>query len=171
MILIKKVLKIFALLISILLVIVLFLVYYQYNNYKKLESVEINNFGVEIIPFTLSNSGHILISVKINDDDTVYPFILDSGASNIIFKNKLSEFQFENSGLGIGKGANGNYFLTDIKKIERLNIKKISFKNFNVNEVEHNFDCFDDYYGIIGLGLMHNLNWQIDFNNQEVIVT
>lgn len=168
---IKKVIKIFVLLISVLLIIVLFLVYYQYNNYKKLESVEINNFGLEVIPFTLSNSGHIIVNVKLNGDDTLYPFILDSGASNIIFKNKLSKFQFENNGLGIGKGANGNYFLTDIKKIESLTIKKILFENFNANEVEHNFDCFDDYYGIIGLGLMHNLNWQIDFDEQEIIVS
>jgi hypothetical protein len=169
--LIKKVLKVSGITVASILFVIVILICLQLNNYKKLESVEINDFELEVIPFTLSNSGHIVVNVKVQGKDKNYPFILDSGASNIIFKNKISEFDFENNGVGIGKGANGSYFFSRIKNINTIHIKSISFKNFNVKEVAHNFDCFDDYYGLIGLGLMHRLNWQIDFQKKEITVT
>lgn len=40
---------------------------------------------LEVIPFTYSNSGHILIPLQFDNDSTVYPFILDSGNSNMLF--------------------------------------------------------------------------------------
>lgn len=167
-----KSLKIFGFVFLGLIIIIIVAIGIQLSNYKKLEKVEIENLSLtDTIPFTYSNSGHILIDVQVEGSRKTYPFILDSGASNIIFDNKSSEFNFENNGIGIGVGSNGNFFFSSIKKVDNIKIQSLEFKNFNAEEINHNFDCFDDAYGLIGTGLMHQLNWQIDFKNNEIIVS
>lgn len=167
----KRIFKIIGVSILSILSILAITVFILYSNFKKLETVDIENtFVRDSIPFYYSSTGHILIDVEIQDSKKTYPFILDSGASNMIFTPNTSIFNFENNGFDLGKGANGKYFFTRIKKVNRIKIQSLIFKNFNVSEVNHNFDCMENIYGIIGLGLMHNLNWQIDFQNKMIIV-
>lgn len=168
----KKILKLLGIIIGSLIIISIIGVAYIYSNYKKLEKVEINNdFVIDSIPFSYSNSGHILIDVKVQGSKKKYPFILDSGSSGIIFKNLVSEFDLENNGFHIGKGSNGKYFITRIKKIDSIQVGSISFKNFNLEKAEHNFNCFQDIYGLIGTGLMHDLIWQIDFKKEKIFIS
>lgn len=168
----KKIIKILGISILVFITISAISIYILYSNYKKLKTVDIENtFAKHTIPFYYSRSGHIVIDVHVQDSNRTYPFILDSGASNIIFKSNISQFNLKHNGYGIGKGANANYFFTSIKKVDSIKIESLVFKNFNVNEISHNFDCMDDIYGIIGLGLMHNFNWQIDFQNKIITVT
>ncbi|GGZ65928.1 aspartyl protease family protein [Mesonia mobilis] len=168
----KRIFKIISITILILLSVSVFAIFTQYRNYKKLETVKFNNsFVKDTIPFYYSNSGHILIDVSIQGSKKTYPFILDSGASNMVFNPNINKFNFESNGYAIGKGASGNYFLSKIKKINSINIRSLKLKNFNAQEINHNFDCMQNIYGIIGLGLMHNFNWQIDFKNKIIIVT
>lgn len=167
-----KSLRIFGFVFLGLIIIIIIAIGIQLSNYKKLEIGEIKNISVtDTIPFTFSNSGHILIDVQVKGSKRTYPFILDSGASNMIFESKSSEFNLENNGIGIGIGANGNFFFTGIKKVDSIKIQSLEFKNFNAKEINHNFDCFEDAYGLIGTGLMHQLNWQIDFQNKKIVVS
>lgn len=167
-----KILKIVGLIGLGLFIIGIIAIWIQFSNFKKLEKVEIENFSItDTIPFSYSNSGHILIDVKVEGSERTYPFILDSGASNMIFENKSSEFNFKNNGIGIGIGVNGSFFFTSIKKVDSFKIETLEFENFNVAEIKQSFDCFDCIYGIIGTGLMHQLNWQIDFQNKKIIVS
>jgi len=170
--LLKKILKFLGIIIGSSIILSIIGVAYIHSNYKKLEKVEMNNdFVTDSIPFSYSNSGHILIDVKVQGNKKIFPFILDSGSSGIIFNNLVSEFDLENNGFHIGKGSNGKYFTTRIKKIDSIQVGSILFKNFNLEKAEHNFNCFQDIYGLIGTGLMHNLIWQIDFKKKKIFIS
>lgn len=126
--------------------------------------------GLDTIPFTMSSSGHILVQVKINGSTKTYPFILDCGAKNFVFSNRINEFKLPKNGFGIGRGASGNFFFTRIRKIESLSIGNASFSLLNAEELEFTSDCPDQTYGLIGIGVMHHLVWQIDFEKKVIIM-
>ncbi|WP_299157033.1 retropepsin-like aspartic protease [uncultured Christiangramia sp.] len=168
----KRIFKLLGIIIGSLIVVSIICLAYIYSNYKNLEKVEIgNNFVIDSIPFTYSNSGHILIDVQIQGSKQKYPFILDSGSSSVIFKNLSSKFDLEKNGFHLGKGSNGNYFTTRIRKVDSIQVGPISFKNFNIEEAENNFECFEEIYGLFGTGLMHNLVWQIDFRKKKIFIS
>lgn len=168
---IKKIFIYIGIILGVVLVLSIIGIAIVYSNYKKLASVEIeSNFETDTIPFTYSNSGHILIDVKVQGSEKVYPFIVDSGASNMLFGNNSAELDAENTSFGIGRGSSGNYFFTKIKKIDSLKFGSTSFKNVSFKETDHNFDCTEKIYGLIGTGLMHNFIWQIDFENKLIIL-
>lgn len=162
---------------SILVIVVLFLggfgIYYINKQQHKLSEGELimNENITYSIPFSYSSSGHILIDVKIEGSKEAYPFILDSGASNFIFKNHSNEFDLESNGKGLGLGSTGNFFFTNIKKVDSINISGLQFKHLNFEEMDFNFNCLDNIYGLIGNGTMKHLNWQIDFENKVITVS
>ncbi|SNR14058.1 aspartyl protease family protein [Tenacibaculum jejuense] len=147
--------------------------YYFLQQQKKLSEGELY-FGEEksiTIPFYYSTSGHILIDVKFDNSKKAYPFILDSGASNFIFKHHSNEFELESNGKMIGRGATGNFFLASVKKVDAIEIGQMRIENLNFKELGFNFNCTDEIYGLIGNGTMKNVDWQIDFENQQITIT
>lgn len=168
----KRIFKIFGIVLLIIGLIAGILIFFLFSQYKKLEKGELTNtFITDTIPFTYSNSGHILINVKINDSKKTYPFILDSGASNFIFHHKEDKFNLENNGRAIGIGSLGDIFPTKIKKISSLQIGNSIFKNLNAKEIEYKFVCSNNIYGLIGTGVMHHLVWQIDFKSKLIFIS
>ncbi|WP_299838216.1 aspartyl protease family protein [uncultured Tenacibaculum sp.] len=170
---VKRILVVIAFLIGILIVFGGGTLYYFIKQQEKLGEGELF-FGEKTsvtIPFYYSTSGHILIDVKFENSKKAYPFILDSGASNFIFKHHSSEFELESNGKAIGRGATGNFFLTSIKKVDAIEIDNIRIENLNFKEIEFNFNCSDEIYGLIGNGTMKHIDWQIDFEKQEIIMT
>ena len=171
-VLIKKVLKFLAIATLILIILTGITIYTFFNNFKKLETVEIiENFTKDTIPFVYTDLGHISINVKMQGGKKDFPFIIDSGAASMIFKNHSSEFNLKTKSIGLGRGTTGSYFISKIKKVDSIQIQSLVFKKFYVKEVDHGFECMENIYGIIGIGLMHHLNWQIDFQNKVIIVT
>lgn len=148
-------------------------IYFLNSQHKKLGSGELimKEDKVYTIPFYYSSSGHILIDVEVEGSKEKYPFILDSGASNFIFKNHSSEFDLESNGRALGYGSTGNFFLSKIKKVDAIKINDIAFTNLNFEELDFNFNCLDHIYGLIGNGTMKHLNWQIDFEKKEIKVS
>jgi hypothetical protein len=141
------------------------------QQYKKLDQGDcITPNRPDTIPFTYSSSGHIIIQVKLNGDNKLYPFILDCGAANFIFSDRINELNLSKNGFGIGAGANGNIFITRIRHIDSLGIGKIKFRSVNAKEVKFNPNCFDEIYGLIGTGIMHHLDWQIDFEKKIIVM-
>ena len=169
---IKKILKIIGTLFLLIIILIGILIYNTSSQYKKLSEGDLTmEFLKDTIPFSYSTSGHILINAKINDNEKDYKFILDSGASSFIFTNFREEIQLENNGFAIGKNSSGSFFTTKIKKINSLQIKNLKFINLNAKENDFNIDCLEDVYGIIGIGVMRHLIWNIDFENEIIIVS
>lgn len=161
--------------VGLLIILSLSSIYFIVNVFQqanKLEHGTAHLFGkTDTIPFTYSSSGHILIDVKLDNSDRTYPFILDCGASNFIFKDRFSKGHFENNGFGIGKGANGNFFTTKIKSIDTLIIGTTKFCDLNAQEIEFTYDCSQEIYGLIGTGVMHHFEWHIDFKKKLIVIS
>jgi len=148
-----------------------FIIYNMTSQFSKLQQGKLlSEILTDTIPFTYSSSGHILIKVKINGNKKASSFILDSGASNFIFSTRVDELKLDMNGRGIGINSNSNVFFTKIRSIDTLQIGTSKFVNTNANEIEFNYTCSDDIYGIIGIGVMRHLIWQIDFEKKEIIV-
>jgi len=167
----RKILKIFALSFAVLLLLLISFIYLMYSNFEKLGHADIvNENHNDTIPFYYSNSGHILIDVSLEDDTTTYPFILDSGANNIIFNKEDSDIELENNGFSFGIGASRNFFWSRIKKLNKIQLGSLTFENIHLKSVDYNAECFEAY-GLIGTGIMRHLVWQIDFEKSVIIVS
>lgn len=168
---IKKGLKIFAISFAVLLLLFISFIYLMYSNFEKLGHADLINYHHnDTIPFTYSNSGHILIDVRLEGDTITYPFILDSGASNIIFNKEDSDIELENDGFSFGIGASRNFFWSRIKKLDKIQLGSLTFENIHLKSVDYNAECFEAY-GLIGTGIMRHLDWQIDFEKSVIIVS
>jgi len=168
----KKLGRILIGLLILIIVSITFLVINLSQQYKKLEAGTYTLLSTtDTIPFTYSSSGHILIDVKIDNSDQTYPFILDCGASNYIFKDRFKDKDFKGNGFGVGIGAMGNIFATRIKQLDTLIIGSAHFYNLNAKEIDFNFSCSDDIYGLVGAGIMRHLDWRIDFEKSMIVVS
>jgi hypothetical protein len=168
----KGVLKIISSSILILILIFGYFVYNIFTQFKKLNQGELSStIDLDTIPFTYSSSGHIVVQVKVQGSKKSYPFILDSGAPTYFFNNHTEEFDLSSNGWSIGKGSSGNWFFSGIKKIRSLSIGNYTFKNLNAETIYNNFGCSDQIYGLIGIGVMKHLVWQIDFKNNLIIAS
>ncbi len=168
----KKILIGFGILISIIVVLFVLLIINSSSQYKKLGHAEVDNvFSSDTIPFIYSESGHILVKVKINDSAEDYLFILDSGASNFIFSNYSGLEGLESNGFGISVGANRNIFFTRTKKIGSIQIGGVKFKDVSAKETDFSFDCMNNVCGLIGTGIMRHLVWTIDFKKQRIVIS
>ena len=166
-----KILNGIGITIVILIVAAGVLFYLAMRQYDKQDSgVLVNNVIADTIPFTYSPSGHMLISVRIEGSKKSYPFILDSGASSFIFLHHSNEFDLEENGVALGMGGNGGFMINHFKNIDSIQIGRFKFHDINAKETDFTFSCFDDIYGIIGKEVMRHLTWQIDFENQTIIV-
>lgn len=125
----------------------------------------------DTIPFCYSTSGHIVIEAQLANQSKKNKFILDCGASNMIFTNRIPPSLLQKNGFGIGIGAKGNFFTTRIKQLESLTLGTHKFEGINVKQTDFNIDCSDDICGLIGTGIMHKLEWQIDFKKQVIYIS
>ncbi|MFK7984228.1 MAG: hypothetical protein AB8G86_29915 [Saprospiraceae bacterium] len=170
---IKKILKWIGLLLLLVLLLIGLFIYNTFAQFDKLKQGELQeNFTQDTIPFRFHpTTGHILIDVKINNSDKSYPFFLDSGASNYVFKNFTKENPLAGNGFAFSMGATGNMYFTRIRKIPSLQIGAATFKALNAEESTLNWDCVDDIYGLIGADIMRHLVWEIDFRKQIIVLS
>lgn len=169
---IKRIFKWIGILILIVLLTIGLFVFNTYSQFDKLEQGQLQeNFKGDIIPFRYSNSGHILIDVKVNNSDRAYPFILDSGANSYVFKNFTKEHPLEGNGFAFSIGATDNMFFSRIRKVQSLQIGRTIFKALNVAESALHWDCMDDVYGLIGANTMRHLVWNIDFQKKIIVLS
>ncbi len=109
------------------------------------------------IPYEYTYSGHIKIYVEIEGQK--YPFILDSGASNMLFgddRNLSGGFK----GFGIGIDSNGTFFLTSIRSVKSLSIGSLAAEDLRFEIKEFSLDCPNEVIGIIGKETMRHHVWQ-----------
>lgn len=124
----------------------------------------------DTIDFYYSSTGHILVDVYFPEYDQTYPFILDCGASNFLFSEHASKFNFRRSSFGLGKGAKGNFFTTRILKFGNIQIGNIQLEDINAQEIFYPSDCSSEAVGLIGTGVMRHFDWQIDFKKEQIVV-
>ena len=167
-----KSLKFFGVILLLIIIAVGLFVFNTVSQYEKMCDGDLDmSISIDTIPFTYSASGHILIHAKINESEKEYGFILDSGASSHVFSNLQKEIQLENNGFGLGLNSSGKYFFSRIKKVKSIRIGDFKFLNFNADQSDFNVDCVEDVYGIIGIGLMRHLVWNIDFEKRLIMVS
>ncbi|UJH92648.1 hypothetical protein LZ575_09360 [Antarcticibacterium sp. 1MA-6-2] len=168
----RKTKRVVILVFVIILILFCVSIYNFISNKKILESAELAGALVtDTIPFDYSPSGHILIKIKINENDKSYPFILDSGASNLIFSKHASQFNLKERGASLSFGSNSRYFFASVNQLDRIKIGDLEFKNIGLKKTEFNFSCMDYVYGVIGIGIMRQLVWQIDFEKKIIVVS
>lgn len=149
----------------------IFIIFNISRQHKKMMQGEmVSDSIIDTIPFTYSSTGHIVIPVHIQGSKEAFSFILDTGASNMIFSSHKDQFNFKRNGFGIGLGSSLNFFTTKINSCNALQFGAFRFEGVNFKEININSDCIDEICGIIGTGIMHNLEWQIDFSNMHIII-
>ena len=168
----KKVVNALLVFISLFLIIcIVFFLFIRNHRIKKMEGAVSSIVLKDTLNFHYSSSGHIVIQVKSSKDGKEYPFLLDSGAQNTIFKTTFEGISFEDNGYGFGIGANGGSFFTEIKRSGNISIANQEFSNLNFAFKEFSFDCTENIIGIIGIGLMRHLIWKIDFEKNKIYLS
>ena len=171
-ILFKKGVKIFLVFTALFLLIATIGVFYIRTSNKKLIEGNVSSAVLnDTLDFHFSSSGHIIIQVKSLKDGIEYPFLLDSGASNMIFKKDFKGLNFKDNGYGFAIGFNGGGFFTTVKKASPIKIGEQMFSDLNFEFKEFNFDCTEELIGIIGVGVMRHLIWKIDFEKNKIYLS
>lgn len=168
----RKLVKLVIILVIVVpLLIALVMIVLVNLSYKEKAKGSFSEFpGIEVIPFTYTCSGHILVPVQFDNDTTIYPFILDSGGSNVIFDYFPAKKDFPICGISLSIDAGGNLAFPAIRKTGKVKVGSVEFSGLRFGKVPFNWNCYDHVYGIIGKETMRNLAWQIDFENQRILV-
>ena len=123
------------------------------------------------IPFEY-RLGLMIIKVEINNK--IYDFVLDSGGVNLVSK-ELSKTLGRKGVITKNVGGHqGNYQPMDFMKIEELSIGGIKFEETACGIGDFNqsleLGCLE-LDGMIGANLMSMAVWKIDFRNQIITIT
>ncbi len=163
---ILRTLLVLAILITLLVLGIIYLV-------KVKNSYEVITKDVEYTDsLRYAKSGHIIIDVYINDLKKSYPFILDNGASTIIFDNLLEEIDLNIVAYSPTRDASKSISFNPIYKLNKIElesgiiVENIAAENFNSDF----FTCNKNVYGIIGRDIMKYFVWQFDFANNSYTV-
>jgi len=136
-------------------------------------AVSINSFGQNklsktiTIPFTLMESGHILIKAKVNNVEG--NFVFDTGAGlNLLtkkFAGKIENLR-KTDNFYTGHRASGEQLTSDLWDIETLEIGTLSSNSqkFTVFDVEFPFD------GLISLLPFREIPITIDYKNKILVL-
>lgn len=163
----KRILGIIALFLVIIIVAFGCNIYKQINAMNKMSrGILITYDFVHEIPFK-RNDGHIVIEATINGQKGLFYF--DSGAGNILFKNRIKTDSFDKIGNLSSTDASGKKLEMAIVTIPSLKIANAEFKDLSFRLIdEFDFQCTDGIVGIIGYSAMRHANWQIDYENQII---
>jgi hypothetical protein len=142
-------------------------IYYQINSMNKMaRGALITKDFVKEIPFK-RNDGHIVIEATINGQKGLFYF--DSGAGNILFKNRIKTDSFDKIGNLSSTDASGKKMEMDLVTIPSLKIANVEFQDLSFRLIdEFDFQCTDGIVGIIGYSAMRHANWQVDYENQII---
>ena len=170
-------LKIIGRTLLVLLVVVVlaigYVVYQLFSQFKKFDQVKLTNTTevYDTLRFTYSRSGHILVEVGIEQTGKKYPFIMDSGASSFLFENKAEEFELESEGQALVINSSGSFLTAPIKKMGTIQLGAAGFDDFTVKLQSFHNDCGNEAYGLLGKDVMRHLIWQINFEEQYMLMT
>ena len=150
-----------------------YVVYQLFSQFKKFDQVKLTNTTevYDTLRFTYSRSGHILVEVAIEQTGKKYPFIMDSGASSFLFENKADEFELASDGQALVINSGGSFLTAPIKKVGAIQIGTASFDDFTVKLQTFHSDCGNEAYGLLGKDVMQHLIWQINFEEQYMLMT
>lgn len=169
----KTIGKVLLSFLAIFIIVFVVTTFFISNLYKTKDSVKLVTEVVEqTIPFHWSSTRHILVDVKINNSNDTYPFLLDSGASTMVFGNLLAAYKLPDIGNSFSIGTSGGFLFPDLYRIDQLEVAGISFKDVSAASIDQlPMHCSDNIYGILGKEAMQHLVWQIDFKEEKIIVT
>ncbi len=141
---------------------------YAFQSFKIKARGEIINSPSNFIeiPYRYNETGHIVIIAKINGQS--FPFIIDSGASNMIFAgNGLRYDRFK--GFGFGIDSNGEFVLSRMGSVGSVEIGDMVFSDLRFEMIESDISgCQESGVGIIGKETMRKAIWQF-FPNRKMI--
>jgi hypothetical protein len=153
--------------------LIIIIVAFGCNIYKQINAMNKMSRGILItkdfvkeIPFK-RNDGHIVIEATINGQKGLFYF--DSGAGNILFKNRIKTDTFDKIGNLSSTDASGKKMEMDLVTIPSLKIANAEFQDLSFRLIDKfDFQCTDGIVGIIGYSAMRHANWQVDYENQII---
>lgn len=139
---------------------------------KKLygQSRLLNHAILDTIPFKYDN-GWITLKVKLAGTDDERKFILDTHAGTTLFESSVPANQYETIKTSKALDFNGHIFEQKIIKIDSLTFGNEVVFHDVITAVSATLPTCSEIDGIIGRELMMQLNWQIDFENEIIIVS
>jgi hypothetical protein len=140
-----------------------------FHKQNAVETILTNDEKVNYLPFEYSTSGHLKVYVSL-ENGASYPFILDSGASSTLFYDIAGEIDKRLSWIMPSLDSNGSFSFLKAYKLNALGISDfLIFKNpFFETTKGFKSECDTDIKGILGVNLMKELKWRINFRTQKI---
>jgi predicted aspartyl protease len=121
-----------------------------------------------IIPFSLE--GHrIIVKVRINDSNTEYSFMLDTGALTIIDQEAADELKLKKGTAMPTMKQGENAFLT---RVDRISLGEMGVEDFEIPimDIPRQFDRRVMSDGFIGSDFLRFFRTTIDYENRNIIL-
>ncbi len=118
-------------------------------------------------------AGQVAVDVRLGDDETPRPMLLDSGAPTAIAESLAAVHAGDPSGTVSTLTIDGQVTSSPVVPLRRVRIGAAEFRD--VGAVEASVDRGDPLWcladaGIIGASLMHDAVWQLDYGAQRLTI-
>lgn len=128
-----------------------------------------NEVHMDTIPFT-HDDGWITVEVKLSGTPDKKKFIVDTHAGTMLFESSFPNHPYKQVMSAKAKDFNGHSFNTEVVEIESLQLGDIEFEKV-IGSVTKKPKVCADFDGILGNDLLRLLDWQIDFENNILVVS
>ena len=146
-----------------------FIMHVGFSKQNSVETVRTSQKNVNCIPFEYTSTGHIKISVGFAKG-TSHDFLFDTGASSFMFEDFAQTVDKEFDWIMPSIDANFIPSVVKTYKLDKLNFGGfILFKNASFKkDKQFTNHCDSDVKGIIGVNIMKDLKWRINFSSKEI---
>ncbi|NLF43948.1 MAG: PDZ domain-containing protein [Bacteroidales bacterium] len=173
----KKAIKIIALVVISIALICGFGYFYLVNKLKSaLTGCNlVNDQFVEVVDFEYVNNW-ILINVKVEGSNKVYPFIFDTGSTTIVSDSLINDLTKDDYKLFSSNNKNdtSNAFHNKLYILNGLSIGNVKFKDVGSMSLDNKkwemLNCVSPY-GILGCNVLESCCFQIDYLNKKITIT
>ncbi|MGA8242158.1 MAG: aspartyl protease family protein [Desulfobacterales bacterium] len=98
-------------------------------------------------------------------------FLLDTGASHLVLFNELArKLSVASTQKGLSMVAGGNLIETELIVLDYLKLGPLDLKNVEATVIKHEAQTDEAvrFSGLLGMNILRNLRYTIDFENQKI---
>jgi hypothetical protein len=168
----RKFFKVLLWIIIISMILAMVMIGFVLVGFHKQNSVDVvlsDDKKIHRLPFDYTSSGHLKVFVSLENGESI-PLILDTGASSILFKDFVNTTDARLNWIMPSLDANlvpsigRTYRLNEISLGDFLTFRNPSFKMAK-NILR---ECDKDVKGILGVNLMKEFKWRINFETTQI---
>ena len=119
----------------------------------------------------VANQVLVPVTIGYGLKETKALFLLDTGASHLVLFNELArKLSVASNQKGLSMVAGGNLIETDLIVLDYLKLGPLDLKNVEATVIQHEAQSDETvrFSGLLGMNILRNSRYTIDFENKKI---